>query len=76
MPIFRRTNYILTVSGVVALCKRLYSRPVKSGLTGVSPLLTDILYSRLQTAIVPDAVRIQFFLLKMGMLMLETCRGQ
>ena len=32
MPIFRRTNYILTASGIVALCKRLYSTPVKSAL--------------------------------------------
>jgi len=30
---------------------------------------------RLQTATIPDAVWIQFFLLKTGMLMLETCRG-
>ena len=33
MPIFRRTNCILTASGIVALCKRLHSTPVKSGLT-------------------------------------------
>ena len=32
MPIFRRTNCILTASGIVALCKRLHSTPVKSGL--------------------------------------------
>ena len=49
MPIFRRTNCIITASGIVALCKRLYS--------------------------MPDAVIIQFVLLKMGMLMLEICRG-
>jgi len=28
-----------------------------------------------QRATIPDAVWIQFFLLKMGMLMLEKCRG-
>ena len=39
------------------------------------PLLTGVLCSRLQTATIPDAVRIQFVLLKMGMLMLEICRG-
>ena len=39
MPIFRRTNCILTASGIVALCKRLHSTPVKSGL---SPLLTGL----------------------------------
>ena len=33
MPIFRRTNCILTASGIVALCKRLHSTPVKSGLS-------------------------------------------
>jgi len=40
-----------------------------------SPLLTGVLCSRLQRATIPDAVRIQFVLLKMGILMLETCRG-
>ena len=28
MPIFRRTNFIITTSGIVTLCKRLYSMPV------------------------------------------------
>ena len=32
MPIFRRTNCILTASGIVAVCKRLHSTPVVSGL--------------------------------------------
>jgi hypothetical protein len=32
MPIFRRTNCIITASGIVTLCKRLYSMPVESGL--------------------------------------------
>jgi hypothetical protein len=40
-----------------------------------SLLSSGILYSRLQRVTVPDAVIIQFVLLKMGMLMLETCRG-
>ena len=62
MPIFRRTNCIITASGIVTLCKRLHSTPVKSGLHS-------------QRVAMPDAVRIQFVLLKMGMLMLETCRG-
>jgi len=30
--IFRRTNCIITASGIVTLCKRPYSMPVKSGL--------------------------------------------
>jgi hypothetical protein len=64
MPIFRRKNRILTASGTVALCERLHSTRVKSG----------VLCSSLQRAI-PDAERIQFLPLKMGMLMLETCRG-
>jgi hypothetical protein len=64
MLVFRRTNCIITASGVVALCKRLHSL-----------LSSGILWSRLQRATTPDAVIIQFVLLKMGMLMLETCRG-
>ena len=40
-----------------------------------SPLLTGVLCSHVQRAMLPDTVRIQFVLLKMGMLMLETCRG-
>jgi len=30
--IFRRTNCIITVSGIVTVCKRPYSMPVESGL--------------------------------------------
>jgi len=41
----------------------------------VSPLSTGLLYNHFQRATIPDAVWIQFFLLKMGVLMLETCRG-
>jgi hypothetical protein len=43
--------------------------------TEQSLLSSGILYSRLQRVTIPDAVIIQFVLLKMGMLMLETCRG-
>jgi hypothetical protein len=64
MPIFRRTNCIITASAIVTLCKRLYSM-----------LLSGILYSRLQRVTIPDAVIIQFVILKMGMLILETCLG-
>ena len=52
MLIFRRTNCIITASGIVTLCKRPYSMPVESGL---------------QSAI------IQFVLLKMSKVLLETC---
>jgi len=32
MPIFGTKNFIHTASGIVALCKRLHSTPVESGL--------------------------------------------
>jgi len=35
----------------------------------------SVLYRRLQRVMITDAVIIQFVLPKMGMLMLETCRG-
>jgi len=57
MLIFRRTNCITTASGIVTLCKRLYSMPVESG----------------QRVTIPDAVIIQFVLLKMSIVLLETC---
>ena len=74
MPTFRRKNCIHTASGIFALCKRLHSILVESVLL-CSLLSTSIQCSLLQRAKIPDAVWIQFFLLKMGMLMLETCRG-
>jgi len=40
-----------------------------------SPLSTSVLCRRLQRSKIPDAEWIQLFLLKMGMLMFETCRG-
>ena len=46
------------------------STPVESSL-----LPTGVLYSHLQRVTIPDAVIIQFDLLKMSMVMLETCRG-
>ena len=74
MPIFRRTNCIITASGIVILCTVQYSMPGDNRLQS-SLLSPGILYSRLQRVMIPDAVIIQFVLLKMGMLMLETCRG-
>jgi len=41
MLIFRRTNFIITASGIVTLCKGPYSMPAESGL---SPLSAGILY--------------------------------
>jgi hypothetical protein len=32
MLVFRRLNYIITTSGIVTLCKQLYSMPVESRL--------------------------------------------
>jgi len=70
MLIFRRTNCIITASGIVNICKRPYSMPVESGL---SPLSTGIPYGRLQRVTIPDAVIIQFILLKMSIVLLEIC---
>ena len=73
MPIFRRTNCIIAASGIVTLCKRLYSMLDESRLQS-SLRSSGILYCTVQRVKIPDAVIIQFVLLKMGMLMLETCR--
>jgi len=54
--IFRRTNCIITASGIITLCKQPYSTPVESGLQSI-----------------PEAVIIQFVLLKMSKVLLETC---
>jgi len=70
MLIFRRTNCIITASGIVTLCKEPYSTPVESGL---SPLSTGILYGCLQRVTMPEAVKIQFVFLKMSKVLLETC---
>ena len=71
MPIFRRSYCIITESGIVTVFTVQYSMPDESGLYS-SLLSSGILYSRLQRVTIPDAVIIQFVLLKMGMLMLET----
>jgi len=62
--IFRRTNCIITASGIVTLCKRPYSMLVESD---------GILYGHLQRVMIPEAVIIQFVLLKMSIVLLETC---
>ena len=68
--IIRRTNCITTASGFVTLCKQPYSMRVESGL---SPLSTRILYGCLQRVTIPEAVVIQFVLLMMSSVLLETC---
>ena len=62
--IFRRTNYITTASGIVTLCKQPYSMPVESGPQSA--------HGRLQRVTIPEAVIIQFVLLKMNKVLLET----
>ena len=62
MLIFRRSYCIITASGIVTLRKRPYSMPVKSD-------------GRLRRVTIPDAVIIQYDLLNMSILLLETCRG-
>jgi len=60
--ILRRTNCITTASDIVTLCKQPYSMQVESGL-----------YGCLQRATIPEAVVIQFVLLRMSSVLLETC---
>jgi hypothetical protein len=54
--------------------RRIFSKQYTGG-ERTSPLSASVLCRRLQRAKIPDAVCIQSFLLKMGILMLETCRG-
>jgi hypothetical protein len=72
MPIFRRTNSIITASGIVTLCKQPYGMRDDSRPCMLSP---GLLSCTVQRVTILDAVIIEFVLLKMGMLMLETCRG-
>jgi hypothetical protein len=44
MPIFRRTNYTVTASGIVTLCKRLYSMPDESRLKKTSKYVIFCLF--------------------------------
>ena len=68
--ILRRTDCITTASDIVTLCKQLYSMQVESGL---SLLSTCILYGCLQRVTIPKAMVIQFVLLRMSSVLLETC---
>ena len=63
MLIFRRTNCIITASDIITLCNQPYSMPLSTG----------VLYGCLQRVTIPEAVVIQFVLLKMSMVLLETC---
>ena len=66
--VFRRTNCIITASGIVNLCKRPYSMPVESGLQ--SALNRHTVRNNVT---IPEAVIIQFVLLKMSKVLFETC---
>ena len=68
--IFRRTNFIITASGIVTLCKLHVNGRLRAEC---SPLSTGILYGCLQRVTIPDAVIIQFVLLKTSKVLLETC---
>ena len=70
--VLRRTNCITTASGTVTLCKQPYSMQVESGLQSALHLHT-VLYGCLQMVTIPEAVVIQFVLLKMSSVLLETC---
>jgi len=61
--IFRRTNCIITASGIVTLCKQ----PVQ--YAGQQAYCTGCL----QRVTIPEAVIIQFVLLKMSKVLLEKC---
>jgi hypothetical protein len=66
----------LSVNGCTVCRMRANSAEQSALISAQHSLLSSgILYSRLQRVTIPDAVLIQFVLLKMGMLMLETCRG-
>ena len=60
--ILRRTNCITTASVIVTLCKQPYRMQVES-----------ILYGCLQRVTIPEAVVIQFVLLMISRVLLETC---
>jgi len=70
--ILRRTNCITTASGIVTLHKQPYSMQVESGLQSALHLHT-VLYGCLQRVAIPEAVIIQFVLLRMSSVLLETC---
>jgi len=66
--IFRKTNCIIAASGIVTL-----GRTVCRLRADCTTLSTGILYGRLQRVTIPDVVIIQFALLKMSIVLLETC---
>ena len=71
--ILRRTNCVTTASGIVTLCKQPYSMHVETGLQSALHLHTVRLFGCLQRVTIPEAVVIQFVLLRMSSVLLETC---
>ena len=71
MLIFRRT-VVLVQHLVSSLSLGDYS---VHRLREDSPLVTCVLNSHLKTVTIPDAVPIRFALLKISIIVLETCRG-
>jgi hypothetical protein len=70
MLIIRRLNCINTASGIVTLCRWPFGAQVAREFSRkCAP------NRHLQRVTIPDAVLIQFNLLMMSMLLLETCRG-
>jgi hypothetical protein len=67
--ILRKTNFMITASGIVTLCKQPYSMQVESGLQSALNRHTV----RLFTVTIPEAVIIKFVLLRMSKVLLETC---
>ena len=71
----------LSSGGQIVLLQNLVLSLYVNGCTGrrlkadYSPLSTGVLYSPLQRVTIPDAVIIQFDLLNISMVLLETCRG-
>ena len=51
--IFRRTNCIITASGIVTLCKQPYSMPVESGLHSVCIRARFFSYHKEKTSVIP-----------------------
>ena len=67
MLIFRRKNCIITASCIVTVCKQPYSTPIESSQSAYCTAVYRVT--------IPDAVIIKFVLLKMSIVLLETCRG-
>jgi len=68
--ILRRTNCITIASGIVTICKQQYSMQVESGLQSALNLHTVRLFTESDDT---EAIVIQFVLLRMSRVLLETC---